>query len=133
MKLSAKQILAFGGVAIAGFVVFVIVKIGRAAPGAVAAAAGEVGGFFNPLDQRNAINRGLNAIGDAIDDAEDNESFSIGSFIFDLFNPEFDPNAPITDQDGATRAAQNTSFRPQIPAPPPLKPARIVLVTTPII
>jgi len=61
---------------------------------------GLVGGVFylfksgklqaiNPVNNQNVISEGANS---ALGLSE--QGSSIGSFIFDLFNPEFDPNAP---------------------------------------
>ena len=122
MKISPGQIIAIGGVGLAGFVVFRVV---RAVAGALQA--------INPASDENIVNRGFNELTGATD-----RGSSFGSDIFDFFNrlrgiPEFDPNAPITDQDGVTRAAQDSQPRPSIfEAPPELRP-RVVLVTTPII
>ena len=85
MKLSPFQILALGGVAIAGFLVFRAVRAGATVLQAI-----------NPASDQNIVNRGFNELTGATD-----RGSSLGSDIFDFFNrlrgiPEFDPNAPTT-------------------------------------
>lgn len=120
MKISPGQIIAIGGVGIVGFLVFRAVRAG--------------GNFFaaiNPLSNTNVISEGVNELTGATD-----RGSSLGSDIFDFIQrlrgiPEFDPNAPITDQDGVTRAAQNSQPRPSIFETPPELPPRIVLLGMP--
>ena len=78
----------------------------RRASSAVGDAASAVGTAFNPLDQGNLVNRGVNAIGDQFDGGGDDDSFSFGSWLFDLFNPEYDPNAPVVSADDELRLIQ---------------------------
>ena len=54
---------------------------------------------ITPTNQDNIFARGVDAIGDAIDDGDNDDSFALGSWIFDIFHPEFDPNAPIAEED----------------------------------
>ena len=101
MKLSPGQILALGGVAIAGFLVFRAVRAGATVLQAI-----------NPVSDQNIFNRGFNELTGATD-----RGSSLGSDIFDFVNrlrgiPEFDPNAPITDQDKVARDIQNGKPRP---------------------
>ena len=46
---------------------------------------------INPLSNENAIAQGFDEI---ITLGQADEGFSLGSWLFDLVNPEFDPNAP---------------------------------------
>ena len=122
MKLSPFQILALGGVAIAGFLVFRAVRAGSTVLQAI-----------NPASDENIVNRGFNELTGATD-----RGSSLGSDLFDFFNrlrgiPEFDPNAPVTDQDGVARDTQNGKIRPQIRTETPIEPGRTDPVTTPII
>lgn len=45
----------------------------------------------NPVSRENIFYRGVNAVGDVIDDGGSNDSFSLGASIYDLFHddPEF--------------------------------------------
>jgi hypothetical protein len=45
----------------------------------------------NPLSDKNAAYSATNAVGAAV---TGNKDFSLGSAIYDWFNPEYDPNAP---------------------------------------
>lgn len=95
------------GVVAAGVVLFFF---SRRAGAAVTDAASAVGTAINPTDPGNLVSRGVNAVGDAIDNAEDDDSFSLGGFIFDLFHPEFDPNAPITSEDERVQTMISREF-----------------------
>lgn len=93
MNVSATQILAIGAVGLAGAVLYY-------GPGKIKAAAGKVGEAVNPLDRDNLVNRAVNNVGDVLDDADDNNSFSVGSALYDLVQrirgiPPYDPNAPV--------------------------------------
>ena len=95
MKLSPFQILALGGVAIAGFLVFRAVRAGATVLQAI-----------NPASDQNIVNRGFNELTGATD-----RGSSLGSDIFDFFQrlrgiPEFDPNAPIE--------LASTEFAPEV-------------------
>jgi len=70
------QTLLFG----AGAAVVVLFFLRKQAAAAVNA--------VNPLNNENVISEGANEVLGLTD-----RGTSIGSFIFDLFNPEFDPNA----------------------------------------
>jgi len=53
---------------------------------------------INPADNGNFVYRGVNAIGDVFDDGGDNDSFSLGSWIYDVTHPEGrDYYQPITE------------------------------------
>ena len=84
--------------------VVAVLFLSRRAAAAVGDTASAVGNAVNPTNNDNIFARGVNAIGDSLDDAEDNNSFSLGGSIFDLVQrfrgiPEFDPNAPTSDHD----------------------------------
>ena len=52
----------------------------------------------NPADSGNLVYRGINAVGDVIDDGGDNDSFSLGAWIYDVTHPQGrDYYEPITD------------------------------------
>lgn len=46
---------------------------------------------INPVSDKNLAYRGVNAVGEAI---TGDKEFSLGSWLYDVFNPEYDPNAP---------------------------------------
>ena len=48
------------------------------------AAAGDVVEAVTPTNPNNIFYRGVNAIGDTFDDGEDNDSFSLGAWIYEL-------------------------------------------------
>lgn len=56
--------------------------------GGVVAGAKAVGTAVNPVNRDNIFARGVNAVGDVLDDGTDDDSFSLGSFLFDVFNPD---------------------------------------------
>ena len=71
------------GVAV-GVTVWVITRgLGQAADSIVEGAKA-TGNFVNPASTGNFISRGINAVGDVLDDGSDDDSFSLGGFIFDL-------------------------------------------------
>jgi hypothetical protein len=43
---------------------------------------------LNPAHPNNFVYRSVNAIGDHLDDKTDNDSFNLGSSIYDLFHPD---------------------------------------------
>ena len=88
--LNSKAAAVAAGVLAAGLVFYLLARRGT---GAVGDAASAVGTAVNPLDSDNVFARGVDAIGDVLDDADDNDSFSLGSWLFDLTHPEYDPNA----------------------------------------
>ena len=108
MKLSPFQILALGGVAIAGFLVFRAVRAG-----------GKVLDAINPLSNMNVVSEGFNELTGASD-----RGSSLGSDIFDFVQglrgiPEFDPNA--------LRTLPPTVFAPEVPQTTPVdkEPRRV--------
>ena len=54
----------------------------------IAAAAGGAVDAITPTNHDNIFNRGFNAIGDILDDGDDNGSFSAGSAIYDLLHSD---------------------------------------------
>ncbi|MBQ0721008.1 MAG: hypothetical protein KBT88_03485 [Gammaproteobacteria bacterium] len=62
--------------------------LGHKAAAGIAKGADVVGDAVNPTSADNLIYKGLNAVGDVFDDGGDNDSFSLGSSIYDLLNPE---------------------------------------------
>lgn len=58
----------------------------KSAKDGLAAAAAAV----NPLSDKNAAYTGVNAVGSAVTGDKD---FSLGSWLYDVFNDEYDPNA----------------------------------------
>lgn len=97
--ISIAILLAVGGL------VFVAVRKGQALADAI-----------NPFSNENAVAQGFNDILN-LDTGRDDRS--LGSIIFDLFNPEFDPNAPIKVQPGdavQVPPKEEVFFGP--PAPP---------------
>ena len=82
MKINANTVLIVGAIA-AG--VFIATRVSRAAEDALQA--------VNPLNNDNVISQGFNELIGATD-----KGTSLGSIIFDFFNPEFDPNAPTDRQ-----------------------------------
>lgn len=72
---------------LAGFGALLAYLVYRAASKSIAAAAEAV----NPLSDKNLAYTGTNAVGAAV---TGDKNFSLGSAIYDWFNPEYDPNAP---------------------------------------
>lgn len=50
--------------------------------------AGAVGAALNPADPENLVYGGVNAVGDVLDNGQDDDSFSLGSWYYDLLHPE---------------------------------------------
>ena len=71
--------------------VFVAYIVARKAKEGAAAVANSV----NPVNPDNVFADAVNAIGDALDNAEDDNSFSLGGWIYDLTHREYDPNAML--------------------------------------
>lgn len=90
MKITPGHILAGGAVALAGAVVY----FGAKKAGELAAKVGE---SVNPADSDNIVNRAVTGIGEAI---TGDKGFSLGSFIYDLTHPPYDPNAGVMRYDG---------------------------------
>lgn len=49
--------------------------------------------LVNPASQDNVVNGMVNGVVDALDDGSSNGSASLGTWIYDLFHKEYDPNA----------------------------------------
>ena len=74
------------GVAV-GVAVWMITRgLGKAADAVVEGAKG-AGSLINPASTGNVINRAIGAVGDVLDDGVDDDSFTLGGAIFDIFNP----------------------------------------------
>lgn len=59
----------------------------------------EIAEAVNPASTNNLIYRGVNAVGDVLDDGEsDNDSFSLGGWLWDLTHPEWRNGIP--EQEG---------------------------------
>lgn len=82
MKLSATQILALGAVGVVGVAVW-----------AGARNAAEVAQAVNPVNPDNIVNRGFNAVLERTGVIDPGGSF--GSWLYDRFNPSYDPNKPV--------------------------------------
>jgi len=54
--------------------------------------AQRIGTAVNPLSDQNLAYRGVNAAGAAV---SGDKSFSLGSWLYDVFHKDYDPNAPI--------------------------------------
>ena len=93
----AQQALAIGGAVIVGL--FVLRFFAKEAGEAAGDAATAVGQAINPVNPENIFARGVNAIGATI---SGDESFSLGSFLFDVFNDEPDPT--VSTETGAVAA-----------------------------
>ncbi len=76
----------------------VVMFFSRRASAAVSETVDGAVELVNPTSSGNFVNRAVTAVGDSIDDGDSgNDSFSLGSLAFDLFNPRwrnYDPNAP---------------------------------------
>lgn len=48
---------------------------------------------FDPSSDQNVIYRGVNQIGDIADDGTDNDTFSLGRWLYYWLNPQDAPNA----------------------------------------
>ncbi len=88
------------GVVVLGVVYFLVRK-------RVANAASDVLDALNPTSSGNIVNRGVSEVGRVL---TGEEAFSLGGWFYDLTHPEFDPNAPIIDND--TRVLLDLSEEP---------------------
>lgn len=78
VTLTAGGLLALAGLAVLGVAgVWLYTK-----RGAIAAAAGEAVGLVNPADDRNLVNRGVSAVGEAV---TGREGWTLGGQIADWF------------------------------------------------
>ena len=50
----------------------------------------------NPLNNDNIFARGVDAIGDIVTDGENDNDFSLGSWIYDVTHPSVYPEPPAT-------------------------------------
>ncbi len=73
-----KSILTVAAVGAAGLFV-----IGRMVGRSVAGATEKV----NPASKENLVYRGVNAVGDVFDNGSTDDSFSVGTWIYDVFHP----------------------------------------------
>ena len=62
--------------------------VGKKAVAVIDEGVDAVGDALNPTSRTNIFSRGVNAIGDILDDGEDDDSYSLGSHIYDLLHPE---------------------------------------------
>lgn len=60
--------------------------------------AQRIGTAVNPTSDQNLAYRGVNAAGAAV---SGDKSFSLGSWLYDVFNKDYDPNAPIKHVSGS--------------------------------
>lgn len=70
-------------------------KLASAAGGAldeVKVTAQRIGEAVNPVSDQNLAYRGVNAVGSAV---SGDKSWSLGSWLYDVFHKEYNPNAPI--------------------------------------
>lgn len=94
-KAAGYAVLA-AGVIVAGWLVYRQVKKGAAA------AANAV----NPTNPDNVVNSAVTAVGSAI---SGDQSWSFGSWLYDISHPAYDPNAGVTRApDVLQKGAQNT-------------------------
>lgn len=88
MKLSTGTKIGLGVFAAVGLIG--IYTINRAS-----AAAGAVGDAVNPVNPENIFAQGINALGDSLDDGVRNDSFSLGTWLYDITHP-FEPDTTQT-------------------------------------
>lgn len=96
--LNTKTAMIVAGVLAGGLVLYVLA---RKAGGAAGEAAGRVADAVSPVNPDNVFAGTVNAIGDALDNAENDNSFSLGGWIYDLTHREYDPNAMQRSDDRA--------------------------------
>ena len=80
-----KEILKLIAIGVAtGVGVWMVTRgLGKAADSIVEGAK-NVGDFVNPASTGNFISRGINAVGDVLDDGADDNSFTLGGWIYDV-------------------------------------------------
>jgi hypothetical protein len=90
----------YAAVAVVGALLVYVVgkRLAAAAPDAIAAA----GQAVNPTNPANVFHSGVNAIGGAVSGR--GSDWSLGSWVYDVFHDEYDPNAPS----GAAAADERT-------------------------
>ena len=89
--MKAKDVAIIGGLGIATIYVLSML-VGREVK--------EAANAVNPLNNDNIFARGVDAIGDILDDGQNDGSFSLGGFIFDVFNGTPEDRAITADIDG---------------------------------
>lgn len=97
--LNSKAAMIGVGVLVGGVVLYFI---GKKLLGGAGKTAKDVANAVNPLNHDNVFSRAVNAVGDALDNSNDDNSFSLGSWVYDWFNPTYDPNANLRDPDERT-------------------------------
>ena len=91
----ADQRFYVGGAVVLGLAYF----FGHKATASIGRGIDNVGQAVNPASQDNIIYKGVNAVGDIFDDGGDNNSFSLGSWIYDFTHQsQGDYFAPIEGQ-----------------------------------
>lgn len=108
--------VAYGMVAIIGIVAvyYIVKKLGSAAVSAVGSAASAVGTAVNPVSDQNLAYRGVNAVGASV---SGDSSFSLGSWIYDLVHPAYDPNAVTPDANTPNTGGSTIATSPVTPSP----------------
>lgn len=97
--LNSNAAMAAVGILAAGAVLYFFI---RKAGGAVGEVVGRVGTAINPASDQNLVNRGVSAVGSAL---TGDKSWSLGSWLYDRFNPPYDPNADYVPRKLAVREA----------------------------
>lgn len=83
------QVMKLVSVGVAtGVAVWLITRALGNAADSVVEGAKTAGDFVNPASRGNFISRGINAVGDVLDDGADDDSFTLGGFIFDITHRE---------------------------------------------
>lgn len=70
-------------------------------------AAGALGDAINPLNPENVFARSVDALGGTL---TGDPSWSLGSWLYDQFNPPYDPNAPAPSTRKLQVGAQRRYF-----------------------
>jgi hypothetical protein len=82
---SKAAMTVFGVVAVSAVLYYVATKVVEKLGGA----AGSVANSVNPTSDKNLVYRGVNQVGEVL---TGDASFSLGSWLYDKFNPPYDPN-----------------------------------------
>ena len=64
-----------------------VLLVGREVKKMIAQGASDAAHAINPANHDNIFSQGINALGDALDDSQDNNSFSLGSWLYDITHP----------------------------------------------
>lgn len=75
----------------------------------VSVAAQRIGTAVNPVSDQNLAYRGVNAVGASISGSKE---WSLGSAIYDLVHPSYDPNAPASTH--KLNAASDADGKPSV-------------------